>query len=237
MADDAADTETSTETTTAATETQATASADATAGATEAPDEGTVLGEGEGEGASTDTGAGNADGEAAQPIIPEKYELKAPEGMTFDEESFAVADPVFRKLGLTNEQAQELMPVAGEFAQRVAADAVAKHELAKATSFTAMKREWLENAKGDAEIGGAKWDESTAAAAKALDGLGFVKGSEFRKFLDETGMGNHPEMIRAFTRIGLRVGEDTFTRGDGAAATKQSREAILYPNDVKKEGA
>lgn len=234
MADDATDTTNSTNSTaTTETQAQAPASADAPEGAAAPADDSTVLGGGETEGAPPEAGEAADD----KPVVPEEYDLKAPEGMSFDDEAFAVADPVFRKLGLSNDQAQELMPVAADFAKRAGAAAIAQHEIDKASAFTAMKREWLENAKGDAEIGGAKWDASTAAAAKALDALGFVKGSEFRKFLDESGMGNHPEMIRAFTRVGQRVSEDTFMRGDGAGAAKQSREEILYPNDAKKEGA
>jgi hypothetical protein len=226
MADEApADTTTAPETKTEATAPEAAVDAPA-ATADASADDATVLG-GEPDPAAADPV------EPEAPVIPEKYELTAPEGMTFDDEAFDLATPVFKELGLTNEAAQKLMPVAGEFAKRAGAAAIAKHQLDQAGTLTTMKREWLENAKGDAEIGGAKWDETVSLAAKGLDALGFVKGHPFRALLDETGFGNNPEMIRAWRRVGERVGEDTFHRG-GTGDQPQHPARILYPNDKPK---
>src|SRR4051812_21105599 len=59
------------------------------------------------------------DGEApdTDPAIPDQYQLTAPEGLTLDPVAIELATPVFRELGLSNEQANKLMPVAGQFAQ------------------------------------------------------------------------------------------------------------------------
>lgn len=181
-----------------------------------------------------------ADGKPADPpadpaaAAPEKYELTAPEGMTLDADVVALADPVFRELGLSNEQANKLMPVAGEFAKRAGAAAIAQHEIDKASSFTTMKREWAEQARADTEIGGADFDKTVEMSAKALDSLGFPKGSPLRSYLTETGLGNHPEMIRLMRRIGERVGEDTFVRGGTTDAGKPKSDAeLFYPGMAK----
>lgn len=168
------------------------------------------------------------------PVVPEKYELTAPEGMTFDDEAMAVADPVFRELGLSNEAAQKLMPVAGEFAQRVATAAVEKAQADSEAQFAAQKAAWANEAKADAEIGGDKWDETVTLSARALDKLGYPAGSPFRQFLTETGLGNHPEMIRAMRRVGERVSDDKFERGDAAPTAKPQAKEALYPNDKKE---
>lgn len=224
MADDATtDTTTQTETTTPPPDAEA-APIDAST------DDATVLG---GDEPAPADPAAEAEPAAPAVVAPEKYELTAPEGMAFDVEAFEIADPVFRELNLSNEAAQKLMPVAGEFATRVAAAALAKHQLDQAQTMTTMRREWLENAKGDAEIGGTNWEASTASAAKALDMLGFPKGSPFRGLLDETGFGNHPEMIRAFARIGQRVGEDTFERGGTGDGKPKSDRELFYPDYTK----
>lgn len=227
MADEAADT-TTPEPTTAEPTSPPEAIVDASLAATDAPtgddaaDDATVLGGGE-----------EAPGEEPAAALPEKYELTAPEGMTFDAEAFDLADPVFRELNLSNDAAQKLMPVAGEFAKRVSAAALARHQLDQASTLTTMKREWVENAKGDAEIGGAKWDETVTLAAKGLDGLGFTKGHPFRAMLDETGLGNNPDMIRAWRRVGERLSEDTFHRG-GTAEPETNAARLMYPNDTPK---
>ncbi len=227
MADEAPADTTTPEATTQAIQPEAVTDAPAPAADAEA-DDGSVLG---GEAPAPEAAA---DPEApAAPVIPEKYELTPPEGMALDEETIALADPVFRELGLDNDAAQKLMPVAGEFAKRVGATAIAQHEIARAGEFTTLRRQWVEDAKADSEIGGASWDDTVTHSAKALDSLGFPAGSPLRSYLTETGLGNHPEMIRLMRRIGERVGEDTFHRGETAQAeTNVAR--ILYPNDKPK---
>jgi hypothetical protein len=154
---------------------------------------------------------------------PEKYEL-ALEGIELDPEAVEAAEPVFRELNLSNEQANKLMPVAKEFAERTAERTLAQIVEAGA----AQKKEWLDAFKADPEIGGAKSDETEHLAAKGLDALGYPQGHDFRKALTETGFGNHPEMIRVFRKIGEMVGEDGFVRPDGAKQSDQPTESRWY---------
>lgn len=161
-----------------------------------------------------------------KPEIPETYELTAPEGFDkLDPEAIAIATPVFKELGLSTEQAQKLMPVAGEFAKRI----VAERDQQLMGSITEQRKSWLEEAKADKEIGGQNWNASLGLAAKALDQLGFPKGSPFRNILDESGLGNHPEAIRAFARVGKAIGEDTdLVRGSQNAGVKPTDEELFY---------
>ncbi len=165
-------------------------------------------------------------------LPPEKYELTAPEGFAVDETVMAEADPVFRDLGLTNEQANKLMPLAGKFADRIAA--------AQNDAFQAMKTDWAKEAKADKELGGANWAETESLVAKALDtaaaGMG-EKGPErvaaFKALLDETGIGNRADLIHVFRWFGSQMGEGGgFARSDAGATVKPDRLATLYPNDV-----
>lgn len=225
---------TTTETTTNQTQADAGAGVDASATDTTttadtADDGSTVLG-GEATDATADT---TTDAAAA---LPEKYELTAPEGLTLDDETMAEADPVFRELGLSNDAAQKLIPVAAKFGERIAAQASQAANQAILSEVVAQRKAWATEAQTDAEIGGANWTQTTELSAKALDALGYPKGSAFRSFLTDSGLGNHPEMIRAFSRIGKMVGEDNeFVVGNPAHQQKLPREAILYPNDVPKQ--
>lgn len=163
---------------------------------------------------------------AAAAEVPETYELTL-EGVTLDEAMIAEATPVFKELGLSNDQANKLMPVAQKFAEQIGnahnqqiLDGVAKE-----------RKAWLDTAKADPEIGGQNWDANLVTAAKALDSLGFNKGSPFRALLDDSGLGNHPEMIRAFVKIGKAIGEDSdFVRAGGATTGPRSHADILYPS-------
>ena len=162
--------------------------------------------------------------------LPVKYDLTPPEGFEVNDEILAEADPVFRELKLTNEQANKLMPLAGKFADRLFG--------AQQDAFQAQASDWAKQAKADPELGGRNWKETETLVAKALDNFGAPEGSDFRKLLDTTKLGNHPEMIRMFRKVGAALSEDgVLPRGDAGAPVKEDRLAVLYPNDVTKEGA
>jgi hypothetical protein len=86
----------------------------------------------------------------------------------------------------------------------------------------AQLSQWAEAAKKDKEYGGENYDENMALAAKAIDK---VIGKDFRKVLDETGMGSHPEFIRFAYRVGKRMADgDVFQTG---GAKPEGRDNIL----------
>ena len=175
--------------------------------------------------------AAEAPADAAADGPPEAYELTAPEGITLDAEAIDLATPVFKDLGLNNEQANKLMPVAADFAKRIQE----KSQQAVMSEVMAQRAAWADEAQNDPEIGGAKFSETMALSAKALDTLGYPKGSPFRNFLTDSGLGNHPEMIRAMRRIGEAVGEDNnFVRADEAAPIESNPARIMYPNNPPK---
>jgi hypothetical protein len=200
----------------------------------------TALGTAAAEGTTADTAAADApaaeaktedtqEGEAAEAaaVVPDKYELVVSEGLTIDPAQLEAATPVFRELGLTNEQANKLMPVAEQFAKSIG-DNLNRQIL---ESVAGERKAWLDTAKADPDIGGQNWDASLVTAAKALDGLGFPKGSSFRALLDESGLGNHPDMIRAFVQVGRAIGEDNdFPRGGAATSAPRTAAEILYPS-------
>lgn len=191
--------------------------------------EGTILGSPSDnkEGGDQTTDAKDASGAAAAPTAPEKYELTLPDGVTVDQAALDEATPVLQKMGLTNEQASELAPIAIKMSENAVTAAV--DQIVQAGQV--QRKAWLDEAKADTEIGGGKWDASVHNAAKALDAFGFKEGHPFRKALEETGFGNHPDMIRAFARIGAEmVGEDGgFVRGDAAPSGDVLSD--LYPNN------
>ena len=53
----------------------------------------------------------------AEAGAPKRYELSAPEGFPIDAEALELATPIFQELGLSNDQANKLMPVAAQLLQ------------------------------------------------------------------------------------------------------------------------
>lgn len=179
--------------------------------------DGKPAGEGEGEDKPKEGEGEGGEGEAAAALtgeVPEAYAFTAPEGVTLDPKAMEIFDPVFRKLTLTNEGAQELVNVAPAFVSHIR-DQVAGSVV---SDVVAARKAWADEAAADPEIGGAKFEESKTLAAKAFDRLGFAPDGKFRSFLKETGLGNHPEMIRAMVKMGRAIGEDGFDRGEAGKA-------------------
>lgn len=141
----------------------------------------------------------NKDGKA--PGAPEKYDLKVPDGMTLDESALAEFDPVARELNLSNEQAQKLADI---YSKRMTELAQRQQESWKETT-----AKWVDNVKADKEIGGQNLDTSVRHAQAALTKFGTP---ELKAQMDATGMGNHPELVRVFARIGKAMAEDTFVQ-------------------------
>ncbi|QNN64342.1 hypothetical protein H9L12_08350 [Sphingomonas rhizophila] len=125
------------------------------------------------------------------------YSLQAPEGFVLDRAMIADAEPVFRELKLSNDGANRLMPLAAKYHERILKG--------QNEAFAQIRADWVKTAKADAELGRANWNETTRLADAALNAAGATKGSAFREFLDESGLGNHPEMIRTFRRLGAKL--------------------------------
>lgn len=139
------------------------------------------------------------------PVVPEKYEFKAPEGVTFDTAQIDAFSPVAKELGLSNDQAQKLVDI--HVAQTQAAQA-AQHE-----AWEAVAKQWADEARADKEIGGVKFDESIRFASKAIDKFG---SRELREALDTSKMGNHPAVVRFFVTVGRQLAEDAMLNGNAA---------------------
>jgi len=160
-------------------------------------------------------------------LTPERYDLTL-EGFGIDPSLVQNADPVLREIGLSNDAANKLLPVARDIMARTQESLVRQIEDAAAV----QKKTWYDAFVSDPEIGGARRGETEHFAAKALDALGYAQGHPFREALNNSGFGNHPDMIRAFRRLGELVGEDGgFVRPTTASSRNRPVWERLYPND------
>lgn len=194
-------------------------SADDAADDTSADDDSTVLGDKSGD---DDTSDDDDDDKAeAGEGAPETYELSLTDddgnAIELDAELVAEADPILRELNLSNEQANKLVGLAPKMMAKGQMSAIEQLNDAGAK----QKQEWLKEGKAAEDIGGANWEESIKAAAVGLDAMGFKEGTPFRKLMNETGLGNHPDMIRTFKTLGEVAGEDgTFARSSATSETQ-----------------
>jgi len=198
----------------------ATASEQATQQAATGADEGGQQQQSEGQGTQGQQAEGTTtEGEKGkQPEgAPENYEFKAPEGMQFDDAVIGAFSEVAKDLNLPQDQAQKVLD---KMAPVIAARQVEQLQ--------AASTDWANAAKADKEFGGDNLAENLGVARKAMDSLATP---ELRALLEESGLGNHPEVIRVFYRAGKAISEDRFVGGRQSAASTDPAKR-LFPNQA-----
>lgn len=151
-----------------------------------------------------------------QSNAPAEYQFTAPEGAVFDEAVLSTYKDVAKELNLTQEAAQSILDkMAPAMAQR------------QQNALNQARQEWESQSKADKEFGGDALPQNLAIAKKALDTLG---SPELKSLLNESGLGNHPEMVRLLYRAGKQLNEDTFVSSHGGASSKSDRATVLYDN-------
>ena len=102
---------------------------------------------------------------------------------------------------------------------------VSETQAKMAADHAAQIQKWEAEAKADKTIGGAKFDENVATALK---GLAAVADDDFRAILNETGLGNHPAVIRTFLKVGQQIADTPVVKGTPATGAAKTLSAALY---------
>lgn len=158
--------------------------------------------------------------------VPEdgKYAPKMPEGVEIDQGMMDAFAPLFAEKKLSNGEVQKLTDRYIEQQQKAGE--------ARQAQWSKTLEGWVEAAKSDEEIGGAKWDGTVKSVQGAVARFGTPA---LKEFLNQSGAGNHPEMIRMVARMSALIAEDKPASG-GAVKPDASPETLMFPNDAKKGG-
>jgi hypothetical protein len=214
-------TETAKTQTDAATSTQATTETAATTLLTEAAStteqatgEGTQTTETKTEAATTEQKT-EAKTETKSEGAPDKYEFKDADKM--DPTVLGSFSEAAKAANLTQDAAQKLLEtMAPKLAERTQERVKAVH------------KQWTEASTTDKEFGGEKLKENLGVARKALDQFG---SPELKTFLEDTGLGSHPDVIRMLYRVGKAISEDKFV-GGSAVTTAPDPAKRMFPNQA-----
>ncbi|HHT3856373.1 peptidase [Klebsiella variicola] len=156
-----------------------------------------------------------AERDKKQEGAPDKYKFQAGEGVELDAEALKDFEPVARELNLTNEQAQKLVDAYPKILAGV--------QQRQAEAWQAQTEEWAATVKADKEIGGDKLTANLGVAQRALDTFGTP---ELKEYLNGTGLGNHPELVKAFIKVGKAMSEDGVVTGKESG--QRSAAEVLY---------
>lgn len=150
------------------------------------------------------------------------YEFTLPEGVDLKGEALEELKATAKELGLTQEQAQRVADLGAKQAQGFAAQLVEQQKT--------LTAEWAEQTTTDKEIGGDKLPENLGVAKKALDTFG---SPALKTLLNQSGLGNHPEVVRFMVKAGKAISEDGKLVTGAAAQADRANTPIenrLYPN-------
>ena len=174
------------------------------------------------------TKAGNTEGDGKDAPkteadgAPEKYEFKAPEGKNFDNEIITTYSEVARELNLSQSSAQKMLDTLGP--------KIAERQMAQIDT---IRKGWVDSSRIDKEFGGDSLDKNMSVAKKALDTFGTP---ELRTVLNQSGLGDHPEIIRFFYRAGKSISEDGYVGPSSGSSSRgqpqdfASQASVLYSN-------
>jgi hypothetical protein len=168
--------------------------------------------------------------EKPEPRAPEEYaEFTKPEGLEFDDTNMAEFKAFAKEQDLTQEQAQKFLEFGGE---KIKAMTEAPYKL-----WAETQAKWQAEVKADPEIGGTKFQDSRAMAAKVFEpgeSNPFVRSEEEAKGLKEalnmTGAGNNPAMVKFFVRLGSLLSEPGGLTGKPSNSDRQANLLnTMYP--------
>lgn len=174
------------------------------------------------EGQGGTTPAADAAGQESKPETAAEWKLTAPEGMEAFQADYEAFSSDMGKWLQDNPNADARAALAEAANRQARAASEAKTAFAKQHADQVSK--WEAEARADKDIGGAKFDESVATAVKGLDA---VADDAFRALLNETGLGNHPAVIRTFHKVGQQIADAPVVRGTQPAGGK-GLTAALY---------
>lgn len=179
-------------------------------------------------------------GEKEKPAgAPEgKYELKTAEGVKITPEVQTQFEAIARELNLPQESAQKLLDLAPELSKMQTAQLI--------QTANEVSNKWAEETRNDTELGGSgdetAYNTTMALVAKTRDAfatpelLSLLQRFDAKKNPNGTGLGNHPEVIRLFARIGKSISEDNKVVTSSGVPKAQAEAADkLYSTTTSKK--
>lgn len=163
-----------------------------------------------------------------RPPTPDKYvapaTVKLPDGVSLDPNKLNVVRAKFHELGLTEKQGGEIL---GLYMSSVS-DAHTAQEAAK----TQAQEKAMADLRGEF---GDQLDAKIALGRTAIEKLG---GDKLRDWLNSSGVGNDPEMVRAMIKLGEMMQTDSSRGGEqggGFSAEQETARAEISALKSNKE--
>jgi hypothetical protein len=160
--------------------------------------------------------------------VPEKYEFQVPEGMALDTVLVDKISPVFKDIGLSQDQAQKLVDAYAPYVKTQ----VEAQQQESLNFLETQKAEWkaetLKYLGGDSK-------EKLAQSAKFINKFTDSKeeAQQVREMLEVSGLGNYAPMVKMFIKAGKLVIEDNFVEPNKQNSGGEASIDEMYPSMKK----
>lgn len=166
-----------------------------------------------------------------EPVVPEKYEFTPPEGLALDEALVAEVTPMLKKFKATQEDAAQLNGWGHKLIDQGRQIERAAIEQERAT----RAQEYEKSVQADPELGGANMQSTLQDLGKAMrmfaTNLPPDAYNGLLQAVEETGLGSHPALVRAFALIGKHVEDNgSFLAGNQPVNEPKSQAERMYPH-------
>ena len=159
----------------------------------------------------------------AEPAKPAEYVLAMPKDSLIGKEVIDNWTKVAKEKGFDQKDAQGVLELLDSQVKAYASQQKAQLENAP--------KQWVEESKADKEIGGEAFPQNVELGHRVVSKFG---SPLFVEYLNKTGLGNHPELLRFCARIGRVIGDDIMIVGSTNGATNEKSAADkLYPTQAK----
>ena len=180
------------------------------------------------------------EGEAAKPaeaVLPTYEEFKIPEGVNLDKEQLGAFNKILGEIEtgkLDHAGMQEAGQKLVDLATKATADSIQRLNDYYVQFHENQKKGWFESFKNDPEMGGANLDKTVSLLRDAVETYGGDEKqvAEFRSVMKETGVGNHPAVIRILNNMAQKIAKYT-TEGDTGGAQRMVPGQRPAPSKVK----
>lgn len=150
----------------------------------------------------------------------DKYEVKAPKDAKFiDEAWIKELTPIAHKSGIMPPQLEKLVNWYEEKNAKVASEMQAQKEAEVKAGIAGLQKEW-----------GKAYEQKISYAKQLLKENG---DADLIKWIDESGMGNNPNLIKIFSKLGEdRYREDSLASGGEGKPIYSPAQAVIKANEI-----
>ncbi len=145
-----------------------------------------------------------------RPDKAEDYDLKEIVPDTFNQGVVEEFKNKAFELGVSQDNAKKLAQWYKETQEKQINDYQRARQEASDRSILQLKAEW-----------GSRFDEEVKYALKARDAYA---DADFKQYMNETGLGDHPALVKAFAKIGRELSEDRLVQSDTAVRMAKNSE-------------